>query len=70
MGNVKLDFEDKVCERADEIAHQRYAVDFCDVPKELQMAVWNEAEAQVRDAETAYYENLNEFYKERRMGIC
>ena len=69
MGIVKVDFEDNVCERADEISHKRYAVDFCDVPKHLQMDVWNEAEAQVRDEEQLAYEALNDFYAERSMGI-
>lgn len=45
----QMSFEDRVCEKAEELAEQRHSMEFNDLPNHLQMSVWMEAEQLVKD---------------------
>ena len=49
MGVVKRDFEERVSDKADEIAEQRYGIEFNDLPMLLKHDVWFKAESIVKD---------------------
>jgi hypothetical protein len=49
VGIIKQDFESRCCDKAEQIAQDRYHVRFVDLPPHLEMQVWMEAEAAVSD---------------------
>ena len=64
MGAVKRDLEERVSDKADEIAEQRYGLGFSDIPQLLQHDVWFKAESIVKDELTdqadANYDRMRE----------
>ena len=49
MGLIQRDLEQRISEKADEIAEQRYGREFGDLPAHLKMEIWMEAEQEAAD---------------------
>jgi len=49
MGLIQRDLEEKVSDKAEEIAQQRYGREFSDLSASLQMQVWMDAEQEEKD---------------------
>ncbi len=72
----RIDIEERVSERAEELARKRFGLSFDDLNKRQQMSVWMDAEQQVREelneaAERAWearQEHWDELELERRQG--
>jgi len=80
MGANKRDWEDRVIDKANDLALERYNLDFNDISPSLQMQTWIDAEHIVNDqlanqmdaARDAYREHSAEYWQEmelsRRLG--
>lgn len=49
MGANKRDWEERVIVKAEELAQEKYHRDFSDLPPQMEMQVWLEAEGIVND---------------------
>jgi hypothetical protein len=80
VGIIQRDWEQRVSDKADELAREKYQQDFCNLPPHLEMQVWMEAENLVHDqmdaelaaAQKEYRESGKDFWGEleleRRLG--
>jgi len=69
MGIIQRDLEQRISEKADEIAEQRYGRDFGDLPASLQMQVWMEAEEIVKDKMADECDAIYDRMKEEKLFI-